>query len=95
MRSKSAQLIFCVVTVADLQACDPLGTGYQTSGTANLIRKVEKLDLNHVKSLFATKKLAFSTATIMWVWGFVGLGYPLYNAFLRKFLQTLILKYTP
>jgi MFS family permease len=35
-----------------------------------------------VRALFATKKLAFSTSTIMVVWAFIGLGYPLYNAFL-------------
>src|ERR1700761_7170465 len=29
-----------------------------------------------------TKKLAYSTALIMLVWAFIGLGYPLYNAFI-------------
>src|ERR1700761_9121002 len=29
-----------------------------------------------------TKKLAYSTALIMVVWAFIGLGYPLYNAFI-------------
>jgi MFS family permease len=47
-----------------------------------LKRKLEKVNLTHVRALFATKKLAFSTATIMLVWAFIGLGYPLYNAFL-------------
>jgi MFS family permease len=47
-----------------------------------LKRNLEKVNLTHVKALFATKKLAFSTATIMLVWAFIGLGYPLYNAFL-------------
>lgn len=45
-------------------------------------RKLETVDLSHVKALFATKKLAYSTTLIMAVWGFIGLGYPLYNAFI-------------
>ena len=40
------------------------------------------MDLSHVRALFATKQLAFSTSLIMLVWAFIGLGYPLYNAFL-------------
>jgi hypothetical protein len=45
-------------------------------------RKLQKLSLKHVRALFATKKLAFSTSLIMLVWAFIGLGYPLYNAFI-------------
>lgn len=92
------------VTVEALQACDPLGAGTQTDATAALKRKLEKLNLTHVRALFAGKKLAFSTSMIMAVWGligmdgstfgiwtcslptanqqFLGLGFPLYNAFL-------------
>lgn len=40
------------------------------------------MDLSHVRALFATKKMALSTSLIMLVWAFIGLGYPLYNAFL-------------
>jgi MFS family permease len=69
------------VTLTDLQACDPLGTGPRTNAAAALQRKLEKLNLTHVRALFASKKLAFSTSLIMLVWAFIGLGYPLYNAF--------------
>lgn len=78
----SRDLLMKVVTIEDLRACDPLGTGAQTDATAALKRKLEKLNLTHVKALFASKKLAFSTSLIMVVWAFIGLGYPLYNAFL-------------
>jgi hypothetical protein len=64
------------VTVADLQACDPLGEGPQTDAQAALKRKLEKVNLTHVRALFATKKLAFSTALIMTVWAFIGLSPP-------------------
>jgi MFS family permease len=47
-----------------------------------LRRNLEDLDSSHIKSLFATRKLAFSTSLITAVWAFIGLGFPLYNAFL-------------
>ncbi|KAH8795309.1 MFS sugar transporter-like protein [Hyaloscypha finlandica] len=70
------------LALADLQACDPLGTGPRTDAAAALQRKLEKLDLTHVRALFANKKLAYSTSLITAVWAFIGLAYPLYNAFL-------------
>ncbi|KAI9830364.1 MAG: hypothetical protein M1819_005745 [Sarea resinae] len=69
------------LTLADLEALNQGGTqGVDT--TAILQRKLEKINLTHVKSLFATTKLAWSTSLIMLVWAFIGLGFPLYNAFL-------------
>jgi hypothetical protein len=70
------------VSLADLKACDPIGSGAQTDAAAALKRRLEKVNLTHMRALFGTKKLAFSTSTIMLVWAFIGLGYPLYNAFL-------------
>ncbi|EOA82928.1 uncharacterized protein SETTUDRAFT_173543 [Exserohilum turcica Et28A] len=79
----------CPLTLDDLETCNSLAqtdaTQHQTAVTttkAALKRNLEKLDSSHVKALFATKKLAFSTSTITIVWAFIGLGYPLYNAFL-------------
>jgi MFS family permease len=77
------------VKVEDLKACEALGGGYhavQTDASAAIKRKLEKLNLDHVKALFATRKLAYSTVLIMAVWAFIGLGYPLYNAFI-PFIQ--------
>lgn len=60
------------VTIEDLHACDPLGTGPRTDAAAAVKRNLEKLNLTHVRALFATKKLAFSTSMIMAVWGLIG-----------------------
>lgn len=76
------------LTIEDLQACEPAGVIQRTDAKAALKRKLEKLNLTHVRALFATKKLVCSTTAIMLVWAFIGLGYPLYNAFL-PYLQTL------
>ncbi|RFU27191.1 hypothetical protein B7463_g9142, partial [Scytalidium lignicola] len=77
------------LSIEDLKACETLGeTPQGTDATAALKRKLEKLNLTHVRALFATKKLAYSTVLIMCVWAFIGLGYPLYNAFL-PYLQSI------
>lgn len=75
-------LLTAAVTIEDLRACEIPGANVETDAVAALKRKLEKLNLTHVRALFATKKLAFSTGLIMIVWAFIGLGYPLYNAFL-------------
>lgn len=73
------------LTLADLQVFDE--AGHQgTDAAAVLARKLEKINLTHVRSLFATRKLAYSTSLITLIWAFIGLGFPLYNAFL-PFIQ--------
>lgn len=76
------------LTMEDLRACEALGSGsgVDVSAGAALKRRLQKLNLTHVRALFATRRLAFSTAMIMVVWGFIGLAYPLYNGFL-PFIQ--------
>lgn len=66
------------LTIEDLKACEVLGDGtrQQTTATAAIKRNLQKLNLTHVRALFSTKKLAFSTGMIMAVWAFIGLGYP-------------------
>ena len=72
------------MTIEDLKACESLSghAQVQTDNAAAVKRKLQKLNLTHVKALFATRKLAYSTSLIMLVWAFIGLGYPLYNAFI-------------
>lgn len=73
------------LTLADLQVFDE--AGHQgTDAAAALARKLEKINFTHVRSLFATRKLAYSTSLITLIWAFIGLGFPLYNAFL-PFIQ--------
>lgn len=75
------------MAVADLQVFDREGR-QGTDASAVLARKLEKVNLSHLRALFATKKLAYSTTTITLVWAFIGLGYPLYNAFLPYIQST-------
>jgi hypothetical protein len=69
------------LTLEELQSC----AGLAASGVK---RNLQKLDASHIKALFATKKLALSTAIITLVWALIGLGYPLYNAYLPYIQQS-------
>ncbi|ORY35320.1 major facilitator superfamily transporter [Naematelia encephala] len=73
------------LVLEDLKACESLGEGQaelQTSATAAIKRRMAHLSSKHVRALFATKRLAFSTSMIMLIWAFIGLAFPLYNAFI-------------
>lgn len=85
------------LTVADLTICENSSAqpGSSDAGhkqpqqaptTAVIRRNMQKLDASHVKALFASKRLALSTGLITVVWAFIGLGFPLYNAYL-PFIQ--------
>ncbi|KAF4982098.1 hypothetical protein FZEAL_2204 [Fusarium zealandicum] len=74
------------LTLEDLKACEPEGYVAQTDAGAALKRYLQKVDFSNIKALFITRKLGLSTGLIMAVWALIGLGYPLYNAFI-PFIQ--------
>lgn len=63
------------LSVEDLRACEPPGYVRRTNAGDAVRRKLEALSLEHVRALFATKKLAYSTSALMATWAFIGLGY--------------------
>ncbi len=74
-----------VLTLEGLKVHEHLGQ-QNTDAAAALFRKLEKLNLTHVRALFSNTKLALSTTLIIWVWAFIGLRFPLYKPFL-PFIQ--------
>ena len=44
-------------------------TELNTSAKAAALRKLQKFDTGHVKPLFATRKLAWSTSLLITIWG--------------------------
>ncbi|GAA5883780.1 hypothetical protein JCM3774_005672 [Rhodotorula dairenensis] len=50
-------------------------------------RSLSHFNLKHIKGLFATPRLAFSSGLIISIFGALGLAYPLFNGFLSGFLQ--------
>ena len=69
------------LTLADLEVFNQEGQ-QGVDANAALKRKLEKVNFTHVRALFAGPKLAWSTSLIIVIWGFIGLAFPLYNAFL-------------
>ncbi|KAK2751044.1 hypothetical protein FQN57_000119 [Myotisia sp. PD_48] len=63
-----------------------LGPPVRTDATAAVHRKLQKFNSKHVRALFSSPRLALSTTLIIIVWALIGLGFPLYNAFL-PFIQ--------
>ncbi|KAI0715628.1 MFS general substrate transporter [Cerioporus squamosus] len=59
-----------------------------TSAKAAVLRKLNMFSGGHVKSLFASRKLAYSTTLLIILWAFIGLAFPLYNGFVTFFLAT-------
>lgn len=71
------------LTVDDLKACEPEGYVGRTDATEALRRSLlKRVNMSHVRSLFSTPRIAFSTSMIMLIWLIIGLAYPLYNGFL-------------
>ena len=64
------------------------GGAVDASVAAVIRRNLEHLKGDHVKALFATRKLALSTSILIILWAFIGLAFPLYNSFVTYFLQT-------
>ena len=69
------------LTLADLEVFNQTGE-QRIDAEAALKRRLEKIRLTHVRALFASFKLAWSTSLIMAIWALIGLAFPLYNAFL-------------
>ncbi|KAK4181328.1 major facilitator superfamily domain-containing protein [Triangularia setosa] len=72
----------CGLTVGELKRCEPEGYLARTDVKVAVRRRLENVKMDRVRVLFSTTKLAWSTGLIMAIWAFIGLGYPLYNAFL-------------
>ncbi|KAA8645608.1 hypothetical protein EYZ11_010709 [Aspergillus tanneri] len=71
---------------------DPLASDADEGESPGLSRvdhlrmRMEPVSLPHVKALFRHPRRAWSTSLMILVWALIGLGFPLYNAFL-PFLQ--------
>ncbi|KAL1950452.1 hypothetical protein VTO73DRAFT_5576 [Trametes versicolor] len=66
----------------------PGEAAFDTSAKAAVLRKMQTFAGSHVKGLFVTKKLAYSTSLLIIVWALIGLAFPLYNGFVTFFLAT-------
>lgn len=81
------------LTIEHLRACETEYVSHSgspvhqdTSMKAIIHRSISKFSLTHVKALWSTPRLAYSTTLVVLLWGIIGLAYPLYNAFLPVYL---------
>ncbi|KAG8212865.1 MFS general substrate transporter [Butyriboletus roseoflavus] len=58
-----------------------------TNWRDSLRRSFTDVSLSHVKPLFSTRRLAINTALIIFIWGLIGIAYPLYSAYLPLYLE--------
>ncbi|KAF9225681.1 MFS general substrate transporter [Gyrodon lividus] len=83
------------LTVEHLKQAEKLENGssekelkMDISAAGAVKRKLAIFDGSHVKPLFATRKMAYSTSVLIVLWAFIGLAFPLYNGFVTYYLQT-------
>ncbi|KAG1731032.1 major facilitator superfamily domain-containing protein [Suillus lakei] len=78
------------ITVEELEAPDrAMSGGRSPSGERyKILSKSSKYDTGHIKALFATPKMAWSTSLLIAIWGIIGLASTLYNNFLPYLLSS-------
>ncbi|KAI0770588.1 MFS general substrate transporter [Fomes fomentarius] len=84
---KASSLTVEMLTENDVQP-DTQTAMLNTSARGAIKRKVSVVNNSHLKALFSTRKMAYSTGLLLILWAFIGLAFPLYNAFVTVFLQT-------
>ncbi|EPQ31907.1 uncharacterized protein PFL1_00106 [Pseudozyma flocculosa PF-1] len=52
-----------------------------------LRRSLSQFDTSHIRALFSSPKMAWNTSLICFLWGLIGLAYPLYNVFVALYLK--------
>ncbi|KAL1745864.1 major facilitator superfamily domain-containing protein [Schizophyllum fasciatum] len=85
------------LALEDLRAAGELGAGKGGLGVGKARRatvagavrdNMAKFSGARVRPLFATRKLAWSTGLLIFLWGIIGLAFPLYNSFVTYYLAT-------
>ncbi|SNX81397.1 related to PHO84 - high-affinity inorganic phosphate transporter [Melanopsichium pennsylvanicum] len=80
------------LTTVDVEAPAAVSTSLKgrflsASDLSQLRRSLGEFDSKHLSALFATRRMAWNTTLICFLWGLIGLAYPLYNAFIALYLQ--------
>ena len=60
----------------------PGGEAINVEKKRGLLSSSSHLSGSHIKALFATRKMAWSTSLLIMIWGTIGLASTLYNSFL-------------
>lgn len=60
-----------------------------TARPSRIKHTLQHMRISPISALFASKKMTLNTILISACWGLIGLGYPLYNAFIGTYLKDL------
>lgn len=79
-----------LITLEELEAPERAISGGRPSFVERhkILSKSSKYDTGHIKALFATPKMAWSTSLLIAIWGIIGLASTLYNNFLPYLLSS-------
>ncbi|GAW25318.1 putative sugar transporter protein [Rosellinia necatrix] len=77
------EILDAVVDAEDMERA----TAARLSATGVLKQNLASFSLSHIQPLFRTRKLGLTTALIWFCWAAIGMGYPLFNAFLPQYLS--------
>ena len=69
INGKTSGLTVTRLKEAEMLVANQENAKMDTSAKAAAMRKLSKFDANHVKPLFATRKLAYSTSILIILWG--------------------------
>ncbi|KAL6308820.1 MFS general substrate transporter [Sparassis latifolia] len=77
------------LTVEQLElAGEKAGAGECAAGGRKLLSQSSMFSMGHIKALFVTPRLAWSTSLLIALWGIIGLASTLYNSFLPYLLAS-------
>ncbi|KAH9943665.1 MFS general substrate transporter [Amylocystis lapponica] len=79
---KTSSLTLEELTGAGEKAAAANGKGAAAARRRKLLSESSVFNLHHIKALFETPKLAWSTSLLIALWGIIGLASTLYNSFL-------------
>ncbi|KAI0668946.1 MFS general substrate transporter [Trametes maxima] len=77
-----------VLTVDDLEVAGRAAAGEKGEERRAVLSRSSVFTADHVRGLFATPKLAWSTSLLIFLWGIIGLASTLYNSFLPYLLAS-------
>lgn len=78
------------VAATDFERAEPTTPQFSTATKGNpLLGKIKGFSGDRLRSLFKSKTLGMATALIWFCWASIGMGYPLFNAFLPQYFARM------
>ncbi|TFY74867.1 hypothetical protein EWM64_g9144 [Hericium alpestre] len=76
------------LSIEDLRMAEKSAEGKPSAARWRVLSEDSSWNAQHVRALFATRKMAFSSSLLIALWGIIGLASTLYNSFLPFLLAS-------